>query len=196
MTISAAVLAPDVVSAVGSTDAIGIAAWTAITGVIATWLLTGVPTPTAGDPLFAVGVVVSGSGAINYADGGSTLGVLLAAAAGSIDPVGVAAWTRIGLALGAWMNANAQIDPSNLVAVVGGPNPNPLTGAGTVKFRSTALGDDLAAAASAADEAGQEKWRAIGDAIIEHMKSFGVVNVGAMVSPPAGGAVTGAGVLA
>lgn len=195
MPISGATLAPSVVSAAGSPDTIGKAAWAAIAAVIGTWLLTGVPTATSADPLIAVGALVTGSGAIVYADAGSSLGVQLAAAAGSVDAVGLEKWAAIGLALGSWMNANAQIDPTNLVAVVGGPSPNAVTGAGGVKFASSGLGDALATAATAVDAPGIERWNDIGDAIIEHMTDLGIVAPGAMASPPAGGPVTGVGVL-
>jgi hypothetical protein len=195
MAINPVALAPAVIAAAGSTDAVGIVAWTAITSVISTWLITGVPTPTLNTPLIAAGPVITGEGGIVYADAGASLGPLLAAAAGSVDPPGVAAWLAIGLAMGVWMNTNARIDPSLMVAVVGGPNPNPVGGAGKVTFVSQNLGLALAAAAGSADEAGAAKWLAIGSAILSHMMSSAVVSPGAMVSPPAGGPVTGLGIL-
>lgn len=198
MAISAAVLSPLIVEAVAPSDVLGAVGWTAIGGVIATWLLTGVPTPTAGTPLVAVGAVVEGEGQIVYADAGASLGVLLAAAAGSADPAGLAAWAAVGLALGDWMNSNAVIDPSTLVAVPG-VNPAALTGSGGVAFKAedtSELGQALADAAGSTDDPGIERWTAIGDAIIEHMTSAAVVNVGSMQSPGPGGPVTGAGTLA
>jgi hypothetical protein len=197
MPINPVTLAPAVVSAAGSTDVVGIAAWTAITGVLATWLLTGIPTPTLpiSDPLIAVGVVITGTGSIVYADAGASLGLLLAAAAGSVDVAGIAAWSSVGLALGAWMNTNAQIDPSTLVAVVGGPNPNPVGGVGGVAFASQTLGPTLALAAGSVDPPGAVKWLAIGNAILSHMETFASVAPGSMVSPPTGGPVTGTGIL-
>lgn len=195
MSINAAALSPALVEAAGSTDVPGIAGWTAIGAVIATWLLTGVPTPTLGTPLVAVGPVVEGEGQIVYADGGASLALPLAAASGSADPAGLAAWAAVGLALGAWMNSNAVIDPSTLVAVPG-VNPAPLSGVGAVAFAGSDLGEKLAEAAGSTDDAGVERWTAVGDAIIDHMSSAAVVNVGTMQSPGPGGPVTGVGTLA
>ena len=195
MPINPAVLAPDIVEAAGSTDPLGIAGWTAISGVIATWLKTGVPTPTLGTPLVAAGAVVSGEGKIVYGDGGASLGPLLAAASASVDAAGIAAWAAVGLALGGWMNGNAIINPSTLIAVPG-VNPAPLSGFGKVAFKGTGLGQALASAAGSTDDPGIERWAAIGDAVTAHMTENAVMNVGAMQAPGPGGPVTGLGTLA
>lgn len=126
------------------------------------------------------------------------LGPQLGIAAGSTDPVGIAAWMSIAAAFTSWV-PTCTINPlggTPLVAV--GPV---ITGTGAiVPGPPPALGLALAAASMSTDAAGIAKWMAIAVQICSWMSTAGGINPVTLVayaSPiPPTGPVAGVAMLA
>lgn len=128
---------------------------------------------------------------------GPALGVALAAAAGSTDIPGLAAWGLIGTSI------CAQLPALTVFSAIGG---TPLVSAGGVIAGTGALtmtngsvmGPGLAAAAGSVDPAGITKWTAIGKAITDWMAAQGKYNtgfIGYIHAAPPPGPVTGTGTI-
>lgn len=116
-------------SSAGSSDPVGQSRWMAIASAIVSWFQAqgGV------DPSMLVAFVGAAPGAVTglatLAFSSVEIGPSLASAAGSTDPVGIAAWGDIGHALLKHVTDNAQVLPGTLV------NPGtggPVTGASAI----------------------------------------------------------------
>lgn len=185
-------------SAAGSVDAAGIAAWSSIGSCICSTLPGCVTSfdPTANDPmLVAAGVIVPDTGGFVTSSAQAALfGAALAVAAGSIDSTGIEKWLAIGNAIVDWMGTHGRYGGGMLAYAGPAPPTNgSVTGTGTVSFDDEAMGGALAEAADSTDDAGIEKWTAIGSAIIAAIKDNGAIAPGSMQNPAAGGAVAGSG---
>lgn len=133
-----------------------------------------------------------------------TLGIELAAAAGSVDAVGVAAWTAIGATIcGSLPGCITNFDPTkNTVMLVAAGVVLPESGGFTTNAATAAaFGLSLAGSAGSVDAAGITKWVAIGNAIVDWMGTYGCYGATGLLgyagpAPPANGAVTGTGKVA
>jgi hypothetical protein len=196
---ASATLGPALAVAAGSTDPVGIAAWTLIGATICGTLPGCI---TSFDPtkntvmLVTAGVVLPNSGGfVTNPVSAAAFGLSLAASSGSADAVGVAKWVNIGTAIVDWMGAYGSYGVAGLV---GFPGPAPptngaVTGLGSVAFTNEDIGPSLAAAAGSTDEAGILKWTAIGGVILTAIKTNGAIAPGSMQNPAVGGPVVGAG---
>lgn len=174
-------------AAAPSTDVPGIAAWAAIAEAICAHIVSSaVVLPGL---LVASGAAVTGTGIIAVSPG--ALGTTLAAAAGSLDAVGLAKWNAIALAACGTASTWLAL-PTTFVA---NPAGGPVTGTGTIQTNG-GLGAALVLAAGSLDAKGMASWAAIGSAIELTATSAALVMPVAFVSPPGGGAVTGVGSIA
>lgn len=144
----------------------------------------------------ALGVIAPDSGALQTTSH-LALGAALAAASGSVDEEGIKAWLRIAKCIVDWMGAHAAYSGVGLVAYAG-PAPPPtgaVTGIGKVSFSNENIGPPLAVAAGIqpSDDAGRQRWAAIGAAILGAVKDHAEIAPGTLTNPAAGGAVAGAG---
>lgn len=124
---------------------------------------------------------------------GPLLGVLLAAASGSVDPPGIVAEIGVASAICSWLPANATVNPGLMVAAGAA-----VSGVGQLSFSAVpTFGVALAAGAGSVDPTGIARWTAVGTAITAHLAAFGLVNPSSFVvsNPITGGAVVGAGTL-
>lgn len=184
---SGSALGAGMAAAAPSTDVAGIAAWAAIAEAICAHIVSSaVVLPGL---LVAGGTTVTGTGIIVVVPG--ALGVTLAAAAGSLDAVGLAKWNAIALAACATASTWLALP----TAFVANPAGGPVTGTGTI-VATGGLGAALVVAAGSLDAVGIASWTAIGSAIELTATSAALVLPIAFVSPPGGGAVTGVGSLA
>lgn len=136
------------------------------------------------------------------AAGAATLGVALAAAAGSPDPVGIACWTSIGAAVCSGLPACfSAFDPTagETPMVVAAGVVAPSTGGFTkVPAGHLALGAALAAASLSVDPVGLAKWLAVAKALVDWCGSYmcygpsGLAGYAGPAPPPAG-PLTGTG---
>lgn len=191
---ASATLGVQMAAAAGSVDPPGIVAWTAIGTVIASSLpaYCSAFNPLKGTPMVSTaGVVLPGSGGLVSLDG-TPLGLLLAAASGSVDAAGITKWTNIARALVDWMGANAVYGPAGLVGYTG-VGSGPVTGSGQVQFLDENIGPPLAEAAGSTDATGIAKWMAIGAAFIAAVKTNGQIAPTSLQNPGPSGPVTGAG---
>ena len=191
---ASATLGVQMAAAAGSVDPPGIVAWTAIGGVIATTLpaYCSAFNPLKGTPMVSTaGVVLPGSGGLVSIDG-TPMGLLLAAASGSVDAAGITKWTNIARALVDWMGANAVYGPAGLVGYTG-LGSGPVTGSGQLQFIDENIGPTLAEAAGSTDATGIAKWIAIGAAFIAAVKTSGQIAPTSLQNPGPSGPVTGAG---
>lgn len=133
-----------------------------------------------------------------------TLGLELAAAAGSVDLVGIVAWTAIGATIcGTLPGCITNFDPTkNTVMLVAAGVVLPNSGGFTTNAVSAAaFGLSLAASAGSVDAAGIAKWVAIGTAIVDWVGTYGCYGETGLLgyagpAPPPTGAVTGSGSVA
>lgn len=191
---ASATLGVQMAAAAGSVDPPGIVAWTAIGSVIATTLPTycSAFNPLKGTPMVSTaGVVLPGSGGLVSLDG-TPLGILLAAASGSVDAAGITKWTNIARALVDWMGMNAVYGRAGLVGYTG-VGSGPVTGSGQVQFLDENIGPTLAEAAGSTDATGIAKWMAIGTAFITAVKTNGQIAPTSLQNPGPSGPVTGVG---
>lgn len=134
----------------------------------------------------------------------ATLGVTLASVAGSVDPVGIVAWTTIGTTICASLpGCVTNFDPTkNTVMLVAAGVVLPNSGGFTTNdVAGTAFGIALAASAGSVDATGIAKWTAIGRAIVDWVGSYGTYGTSGLVgyagpAPPASNLVTGTGSVA
>jgi len=169
----------------GSVDAPGIAAWIGVGDAIATWMpanLTVLP-----GAMVAAGVAVGGFGLYSAA-AAPTLGVAMAAGAGSVDAPGITAWIGVATALVAHVVAFGQANPNAFVA---NPLGGPVVGAGQMQFTNPAAGPALAAGAGSVDAPGIAAWTGVGTAILTHMAANTIVLSLGFTSPPGGGPLVG-----
>jgi hypothetical protein len=199
---AAATLGIGCAAAAGSIDPVGIVAWTAIGAVFCAQLplFCGVFDPTGGSTpmLSAAGVINPGSGGFVVLPA-APMGLLLAAAAGSVDAVGIQKWSNIATTVVNWLGSYGSYGPAGLIGyavVPPAPQPGPVTGVGLVQFTNELIGPDLATAAGIlpTDTVGVAKWTAIGAVIITAIKAFGQIAPVSMVNTAPVGPVAGAGV--
>jgi hypothetical protein len=120
-------------------------------------------------------------------------GAVLAAAAGSLDPVGILKWGGISGTMATWIPLHTLVDPTppggTLTASAG-----VITGYARLTFISkSTFGEQLAAAAGSVDEVGKQKWANIGAVILKHFEDYAHANPTALIAPSGGGAVSGTG---
>lgn len=132
----------------------------------------------------------------------ASLGAALAAAAGSPDAVGIAAWTSIGAAIcGGLPACFSNFDPTGgetpMVVAAGVVAPN-TGGFTTVPGGHLPLGAALAAASLSLDAAGIAKWLAVAEALVSWCGSYMCYGPSGLVAyagpaPPPAGPMTGTG---
>lgn len=135
------------------------------------------------------------------ASASASIGPQLAAAAGSVDPVGVLAWASIGAAICSSLpGCITNFDPTKgtVMLVAAGVVLPSSGGFSTNPASAAAFGIVLAASAGSVDGVGISKWVAIGNAIVDWMGSKGCYGSSGLVgytgpAPPANGPVTGSG---
>jgi hypothetical protein len=101
--------------------------------------------------------------------------------------------TSVGHAFNTFLVGNCITLPGSMTAAGAA-----VTGTGALSFAGGAgnsLGDALRAAVPATDTPSIALWRAIGNAIVNHLTAHGGVNPSGFVANPVGGAVTGAGMV-
>jgi len=118
VTTNASGLGSALATAAKATAAQPVAAWQAIAGAFATWLGTSGQI----DPGLLVAVpaggAVTGTGKLKFSS--LLIGPSIAAAAGAVHPIPIAAWTAIGAALLNHFVTNAVILPGLMVSPSGG----------------------------------------------------------------------------
>jgi len=119
-------------------------------------------------------------------------------AGGITDPVAIPYVNSLGNAIATWMVSNTIVEniPPTMIAAGSG-----VSGFGNIDFTGGAgagdsFGAAMAASIPAVDTPGIAKWKAIGNALVDHMKSKGFINPTTFVANPLGGAVTGTGLIA
>lgn len=122
-----------------------------------------------------------------FASAAAPLGASLSVAAGSTDTVGIAKWGAIAAALCVHVVSSAVVLPGALVA-----SGSSVVGVGLLTVAGAGLPAQLALAAGTIDAVGVARWAAIASAVVTCASSWTVLPT-AMVAPPAGGPVTGAG---
>lgn len=130
-----------------------------------------------------------------------TLGADLAQAAGSTDPVGIAAWLAIGATIcGSLPGCITNFDPTkgDVMLVAAGVIAPDTGGFTTNAVSAAAFGLSLAGSAGSVDPVGIQKWVAIGTAIVDWMGDYGCYGPSGLIAyagpaPPPNGAVTGSG---
>lgn len=132
------------------------------------------------------------------AGSGLVLGAAICAAGGILDTAGIAKAGAVAEALADWLVThtvvlNAPAAPTANLTAAG----SAVTGTGRFSFTGSGddLGEALAAAVPATDEEGILKWKALGNALCNHISKYGQANPTAYVASPTGGAVTGQGTL-
>lgn len=177
-------------AAAGSVDPKGITQWTSVATALLTWL----PPNTIVLPglMVAAGVAVTGLADMQF-PAGPTLGPLLAIAAGSVDAIGIANWTAVGLAVVTHLTAFCKGNPDNFVA---NPVGGPVTGTGKL-ITAPPIMPTVPPAAGSTDPAGIANWLAVSLAVSSHLMANGqmlATPVG-FASPPGGGPLTGTGTI-
>lgn len=126
----------------------------------------------------------------------AVLALAIDVAGGILDPPGILKSGGLALAIATWMVSNTiagNVPIAGTMTAAG----SAVSGNGTLDF--TADGDDfgqhLADSIPAVDPQGILKWKAIGRALVDHMKAHGQINPSGYVANPAGGAVTGTGTI-
>jgi hypothetical protein len=199
MAAAAATIGIGCAAAAGSIDPVGIVAWTAIGAVLCVQLpiFCGIFDPTGGTTpmISAAGVIPPGSGGFTVVPG-APMGLLLAAAAGSLDAAGLTKWSNIATTIVGWVGTHGSCAGGLIgyAVVPPAPQPGPVTGVGLVQFDNELIGPDLAAAAGSTDAVGIAKWTAIGAVILTAIKAFGQIAPASMVNPAPVGPVAGVGV--
>lgn len=125
---------------------------------------------------------------------GAVLALALDVAGLITDPPGITKSGSLAIALCSWMVSNTIVTniPPTMVAASG-----VISGSGSLDFGASGddFGTHLAASIPATDAAALVKWKALGNALVTHMKNHGGVNPSGFTAPPTGGAVTGVGTL-
>lgn len=123
----------------------------------------------------------------------ATLAAALVTAGLIADPAGITKAGGLALALATWVASNAQFTnlatpPGTMVA-----SGSACSGFGKITFLNNGddFGQHMASSIPATDPAGIAKWKALGNGLVNHMKSNGQVNASTFGAPPAGGPVTG-----
>lgn len=167
--------------------------WTAVAGVLASWL----PANTVVLPgtMVASGATVSGFGKLQINAPASSLGPLLAAAAGSppSDAAAVQKWTAIGQAIIDHLTTYGQANPVAFVSPASPVNPNPITGTGLLTITNPGLGLAMANAVGTLDAPGIAAWTTIGGLLLAHLSAFTQILPIAFVAPPGSGPLVGSG---
>lgn len=115
----------------------------------------------------------------------------MAAAAGSVDPQGIAQWTSVATALLTWLPPNTLVLPGLMVAA-----GVAVTGLADMQFPAgPTLGPLLAVAAGDVDAIGIANWTAVGLAIVTHLTAFCKGLPDNFVAIPLGGLIAGTGKL-
>jgi hypothetical protein len=121
---------------------------------------------------------------------GAVLGAAFALA-GGCNPLGALAANGMAAAMASWIVSNAKTLPGAMTGSGGS-----VTGHGAITFTgsSASFGAALAAGIPAVDPASITKWTTIGNAVMNHMMTFGSINPGGFsYSTSTGGPVTGVG---
>lgn len=124
---------------------------------------------------------------------GPAMGAALMAAIGNIDPAAIPEFGQLMTTIGAWALTNIQVLPGTMVSAGAA-----VSGLGALKGLEdgTQLGQQLATAMKDPSEQGVTKWTQFAKALVTQMETTGGVNPAGFVAPtPAGGPLTGTGLL-
>ncbi len=153
-----------------NTDPVGAALMVLLGAPFVAWTLANVVVnPLAGTPLVALGPVVTGTGGLVVGPP-QPLGLLLAAAVGSVDPASLAKWQVVAAHYAEKLTSGGGIfNTSTLVAWVGPlPPVGPVTGVGV--GIALAAPFDFATALEITDAVAGAKWTAMGAALETQLK--------------------------
>lgn len=123
---------------------------------------------------------------------GAIMGALILTAIGNPDPAAIPEFATLGDTIGAWSITNMNCKPGLMVA-----SGSAVSGFGSLEAVGEAadLGTALATAMKDPSEDGIRTWTKFATALLDHLETFGQVNPAAFVAAPAGGPLTGTGLI-